>query len=197
MRVHQHCPRCGQRHDREANYCSRCAHALRSKSKCSRPKVEHLDPYPDVGPALKPKIPVREVCGTLQRAARTHPYLTGIGAVAVGLAAVWAAPTLITVGTAICWIGAIITSCGFLSIACMDREESMRWLEVGVLTLFGGAAILLIGYALALLGICSVAGGTGVALKAGSEEALRWRLRKKMESKSFAELLEIARRMED
>ena len=197
MRVHQHCPRCGQRQGRDANYCSRCAHALRSKARGSRPKVEHLDPYPDAGPVLQPKIPVREVCGTLQHAARTHPYLTGIGAVAVGLAAVWAAPTLITIGTAICWIGGIITGCGFLSVAHADREESMRWLEVGLLTLLGGVALMLAGYTLALLGICSVAGGTGVAVKAGGEEALRWRLRKKMESKSFAELLELNRQMKD
>jgi hypothetical protein len=196
MTVHQNCPRCGQRHGREANYCSRCAHALRSKAKFSRPRVEHLEPYPDLDAARKPKIPVMEVCGTLKGAARSHPYLTSIGAVAVGLAAVWAAPTLITIGTAICWIGAIITGCGFLTIAYGDREESMRWLEIGLLTLLGGAAIMMVGYAMALLGICSVAGGTGVALKAGGEEALRWRLRKKMESKSFAELLEIARRME-
>ena len=36
---------------------------------------------------------------------------------------------MITIGTAICWIGAIITGCGFLSVAHADQEESMRMAE--------------------------------------------------------------------
>jgi hypothetical protein len=39
----------------------------------------------------------------------------------------------------------------------------------------------------------AVVAGSG----AGAKEALRWRLRKQMEAKTFAELLEISRQMED
>jgi hypothetical protein len=159
--------------------------------------VEHIEPYADVDPAPKPRLPVEQICGELKNAARSHPFLFGIGAIAVGAGAVMAAPTLVTVGTAIIWIGAIITGCGFMSVAYVDREEAEPWLEMGVLILLGGATILLLGYALAILGLCSAAGGAGVALKAGAEEALRWRIKRQMQEKSFTELLALSRQMEN
>jgi hypothetical protein len=199
---YRHCKHCawGFEHDEwvDSTFCPNCGARLKPGSS-TRPRggeVEHIEPYADVDPARQTKIPVKDIYGELKRVAHTHPYLAGIGAVAVGLAAVWAAPTLITVGNAIVWIGAIITGCGFLSVAFVDREEAERWLKVGVLTLLGGVVIMVGGYTLAVMGICSAAGGVGVAGKATTEDLLKWNLRRKLDKMPIKELMALSRQMD-
>jgi hypothetical protein len=198
----KHCKHCawGFEHDEwvDSAFCPNCGSRLKPRPSAEprREEVEHIEPYADVDPVpTKTLIPVKDICGELKRVAHSHPYLAGIGAVAVGLAAVWAAPTLVAVGTAIVWIGAIITGCGFLSVA-YDRDQAIRWLEVGLLTLFGGAFIILAGYTLAVLGICSAAGGVGIAGKTATEDLLKWNLKRKLDKMPIKELIALSRQMD-
>ena len=201
--AYRHCRNCGwgyrNREEWEAGrFCPNCGSRLepRSSAQPKRRMVEHIEPYADVDPAPKPRLPVEQICGELKNAARSHPFLFGIGAIAVGAGAVMAAPTLVTIGTAVLWIGAIITGSGFLAVAYVDQEESEPWLEAGVLILLGGAAILLAGYTLAILGLCSAAGGVGVAGTATAKELIKWNLKRRLDKMPLAELLQIAQRMD-
>jgi hypothetical protein len=71
-------------------------------------------------------------------------------------------------------IGAILVSTGMLSVLYVEKAEAERWVAAGLLTLIGGAAIGLVGYALTVTGVVAVVGGAGTATEKVSGKRCRF-----------------------
>lgn len=193
----KHCCRCGWgfTHDEwvHAAFCSNCGLPLGNKPR--EPKYKERQPRPEPRPPPAYDKPRIDYYATLRKLAKEHPWLFSAGAIGTGIGAVMLAPQVLLVGQAAMAIGAILMGCGMLGSVYADPDDGAELISAGWLLFLGGVAVALIAFMLATAGIVAVAGGSGVALKAGAEEALRWRLRKRMESKSFTELLQLAQRM--
>jgi hypothetical protein len=117
--------------------------------------------------------------------------------VGVGVGAFMLAPQVLLIGQAVAAIGIILLCAGMMSAVLVeDEDKGSTFGEAGTLLLLLGLVISLLAYLLAAAGCCAVAGGAGLALKEGAGEVLRLRIRKRLESKSFTELLALSRQMD-
>ncbi|VGO13908.1 hypothetical protein PDESU_02465 [Pontiella desulfatans] len=139
---------------------------------------------------------LNEFLSELEQLMKTHPVISGVSAVGIGVGCIAVAPVLISIATGLAWIGTLITSCSFLLAGYEERRsDAEKGIALGLLILCGALLLVIAAYLLGTLGIAGVAGGVGIAGKATVEVILRKRIESQLKEKSASELIALTRRL--
>jgi hypothetical protein len=198
MSVYRHCSGCGRGYNQQAwqkeSFCGSCGEPLKNRISYEEPLDIH--PYPERNSPQGLRLELSGLIDQLGRCAKTHPYLFSAGALATGAGAILLGPGLVTLGQGVMLIGGILLATGMLSVVYVEKGQAEKWIAAGLLTLVAGTGIALVGFALTIVGVIAVVGGTGLAVKETATQMLRRRIEKKIREKSISQLIDISRQLD-